>query len=48
MTQREIIKRNGGATAVARKCHVTVRTAQRWQAGTQRMRGMALALLATT
>ena len=45
MTQRDIINRNGGATAVARRCHVTVRTAQRWKSGERRLSGPALTLL---
>jgi len=45
MTQRELITRNGGATAVARRCNVTVRTAQRWKSGERRLSGPALAIL---
>jgi DNA-binding transcriptional regulator YiaG len=45
MTQRELIDRNGGATAVARRCNVTVRTAQRWKSGASKISGPARAIL---
>lgn len=45
MTPREIIKRNGGATAVSRKCRVSLTTAFRWQSGKQRINPSARLLL---
>ena len=46
MTQREIIKRNGGATAVARKLGITVRHAFRLQSGATKLkRRLAAALI---
>jgi hypothetical protein len=46
MTQRDIIKRNGGATVVARRLGVTVRHAFRLQNGQTRIKPRLLARLA--
>jgi DNA-binding transcriptional regulator YiaG len=42
---RDIIKRNGGPSVVARLCGVTVSTTGRWKSGKVRMPAMAVRLL---